>query len=70
MYIKKEWFLRTNPDGRIPTVEQTPSADGKPQGKDICQPRALMLYLYELYLKDYKPSDLYDADEYWEFVEW
>lgn len=51
-------------------VEQTPSADGKPRGKDICQPRALMLYLYELYLKDYKPSDLYDADEYWEFVEW
>ena len=68
---KENWFLRINPNGRIPAlVDKTPSADGQPRSKRIFESGALMLYLCERYDKDHKLCYAYDTDQYWEVVEW
>lgn len=68
---KEDWFLKINPNGRIPAiVDKTPTSDGKPREKRIFESGALMLYLCERYDPEHKLSYPYDSDEYWEVVEW
>ena len=68
---KEDWFLRINPNGRIPAIiDKTPSADGQPRFKRIFESGALMLYLCERYDKDHKLCYAYDTDQYWEVIEW
>ena len=68
---KEDWFLKINPNGRIPAiVDKTPSSDGEPREKRIFESGALMLYLCERYDLDHKLSYPYNSDEYWEVVEW
>ena len=68
---KEDWFLRINPNGRIPAiVDNTPSADGQPRSKRIFESGALMLYLCGRYDRDHKLCYAYDTDQYWEVVEW
>ena len=68
---KEDWFLKINPNGRIPAiVDKTPSSDGKPREKRIFESGALMLYLCERYDSEYRLSYPYNSDEYWEVVEW
>ena len=68
---KEDWFLKINPNGRIPAlVDRTPGADGKPREKRIFESGAMMLYLCQRYDPNHKLSFHYDSDEYWEVVEW
>ena len=68
---KEDWFLKINPNGRIPViVDKTPSSDGKPREKRIFESGALMLYLCGRYDQEYKFSYPYDSDEYYEVLEW
>lgn len=47
---KEDWFLRINPNGRIPAiVDRTPTADGKTQEKRVFEGAAIMLYLCAKY---------------------
>lgn len=68
---KEEWFLKINPNGRIPAlVDRTPGPDGKLREKRIFESGAMMLYLCQRYDPEHKLSFPYDSDEYWEVVEW
>ncbi|KAL8807945.1 MAG: hypothetical protein Q9182_000411 [Xanthomendoza sp. 2 TL-2023] len=68
---KEEWFLKINPNGRIPAiVDKTPTSDGKAREKRIFESGALMLYLCQKYDPNNKLNYAYDTDEYWEVVEW
>ena len=68
---KEDWFLKINPNGRIPAiVDKKPDLEGQPREKRIFESGALMLYLCERYDKDYKLSYAYNTDQYWEVVEW
>ncbi|KAL8799048.1 MAG: hypothetical protein Q9200_007633, partial [Gallowayella weberi] len=68
---KEEWFLKINPNGRIPAiVDKTPTPDGKAREKRIFESGALMLYLCQKYDPNNKLNYAYDTDEYWEVVEW
>ncbi|KAI9745865.1 MAG: hypothetical protein M1818_000546 [Claussenomyces sp. TS43310] len=63
---KEDWFLKINPNGRIPAIVD--STDGKE--KSIFEGAAIMLYLCQKYDKEEKISYAFDSDEYWEVVEW
>jgi len=66
---KEDWFLRINPNGRIPAIiDRTPTADGKTREKRIFEGGALMLCAR--YDPANKISYPYDTDKYWEVVEW
>ena len=68
---KEDWFLRINPNGRIPAmIDRTPTPDGKSREKRIFESGAMMLYLCQKYDLDNKISYPYDSDKYWEVVEW
>ncbi|KAL2044510.1 hypothetical protein N7G274_003215 [Stereocaulon virgatum] len=68
---KEDWFLKINPNGRIPAlVDRTSGSDGKPREKRIFEGAAMMLYLCERYDKEHKLSFPYDSDVYWEVMEW
>ena len=68
---KEGWFLRINPNGRIPAmIDRTPTPDGKSREKRIFESGAMMLYLCQKYDPDNKISYPYDSDKYWEVVEW
>ncbi|KAI9816620.1 MAG: hypothetical protein M1827_001753 [Pycnora praestabilis] len=68
---KEEWYLRINPNGRIPAiVDKTPKADGKSQEKRVFEGGAIMLYLAQKYDPNHKISYPFDTDKYWEMVEW
>lgn len=58
---KEPWFLKINPNGRIPAIIDKTS--GKP--KRIFEGASIQLYLCEKYDKDHKISFPYDSDEYW-----
>ena len=68
---KEDWFLKINPNGRIPAIiDRTPTPGRVSREKRIFESGALMLYLcqrYDLYHKLLYP---YESDEYWEAVEW
>ncbi|KAJ9627082.1 Glutathione S-transferase 2 [Taxawa tesnikishii (nom. ined.)] len=63
---KEDWFLKINPNGRIPAIVD------KTSGKDkrVFEGGAIMLYLCQRYDPEHKLSFAYDTDEYWEMVEW
>jgi len=63
---KEEWYLKINPNGRIPAIVDKTS--GKP--KRVFEGASIQLYLTEKYDKDHRISFPYDSDEYWEMVEW
>jgi len=68
---KEDWFLRINPNGRIPAlVDRTPSKDGSPREKRVFESGAMMLYLCERHDPEHRLNYPYDSDEYWEVVEW
>lgn len=68
---KEDWFLRINPNGRIPAiVDKTPTSDGATREKRIFESGALMLYLCQRYDPENRLNYSYDTDEYWEVVEW
>ena len=68
---KEDWFLRINPNGRIPAlVDRTPSATGAPREKRVFESGAMMLYLCERYDPEHRLNFPYHSDEYWEVVEW
>jgi glutathione S-transferase len=68
---KESWYLRINPNGRIPAmIDRTPTPDGKSREKRIFESGAMMLYLCQKYDPDNKISYPYDSDKYWEVVEW
>ncbi len=68
---KEDWFLRINPNGRIPAiVDKTPTSDGKTREKRIFESGALMLHLWQRYDPENRLNYSYDTDEYWEVVEW
>ena len=68
---KEDWFLKINPNGRIPAiVDKTPAADGTSQEKRIFESGALMLYLCQKYDPEHKLNYPYGTNEYWEVVEW
>jgi glutathione S-transferase len=61
---KEEWFLKINPNGRIPAiVDKTRKANGEPREKGVFEGAAIMLYLCEKYDKDGRLSYPYDSDE-------
>ena len=68
---KEEWFLKINPNGRIPAlIDRTPDYNGTPRNKRVFGSGAMMLYLCERYDPDHKLSFPYDSEAYWEVVEW
>ena len=68
---KEDWFLRINPNGRIPAlVDRTPTEGGKTRETRIFESGAMMLYLCERYDPEHQLNYSYDSDEYWEVVEW
>lgn len=68
---KEDWFLRINPNGRIPAiVDKTATSDGKTREKRIFESRALILYLCQRYDPENRLNYSYDTDQYWEVVQW
>ncbi|KAI9837760.1 MAG: hypothetical protein M1819_006694 [Sarea resinae] len=68
---KEDWFLRINPNGRIPAiVDKTPTPENKNQEKRVFESGSLMLYLTDRYDPLYKLSYPHNTDRYWEVVEW
>ncbi|KAK0114784.1 hypothetical protein ONS95_014265 [Cadophora gregata] len=68
---KEEWFLKINPNGRIPAIiDRTETVDGKSREKRVFEGMAIMLYLCQKYDRDYVISYAFDSDKYWEIVEW
>jgi len=63
---KEDWFLKINPNGRIPAIVDKTS--GTP--KRIFEGASILLYLTAKYDKEHKVSFAYDTSEYWEEVEW
>ncbi|KAK4981270.1 Glutathione S-transferase 2 [Elasticomyces elasticus] len=63
---KEEWFLKINPNGRIPAIVDKTAG----KNKRIFEGASIMLYLCAKYDLDCTISFPYDSDEYWEVVEW
>ncbi len=62
---KEEWFLKINPNGRIPAIVDQNNNDFA-----VFESGALMLYLVDKYDKDHKLSYPQGSDKYWEVVSW
>jgi len=62
---KEEWFLKINPNGRIPAI-----VDQNNNDFPVFESGALMLYLVDKYDKDHKISYPHGSDLYWELVSW
>jgi len=63
---KEEWFLKINPNGRIPALTDTLN------GKQIrvFESGAMLQYLVDRYDKDHKLSFPHDSAEHWEMTSW
>lgn len=64
---KQDWFLKINPNGRIPTLTE---ADSNGNQFSISESGAILLYLADKYDKDRKFSYAYGTKEYYEELEW
>ncbi|CEL11346.1 hypothetical protein ASPCAL14449 [Aspergillus calidoustus] len=64
---KEPWFLKINPNGRIPAL-----VDEDENGKQtmLWESGSMLLYLVARYDKDHKVSYPYDSPQYWETVNW
>ncbi|KAI9883516.1 MAG: threalose-6-phosphate phosphatase [Watsoniomyces obsoletus] len=68
---KEEWFLKINPNGRIPAIiDRTETPDGKPQEQRVFEGAAILLYLTARYDPEHQLSYPYDSAEHWEMVSW
>ncbi|KAL8908722.1 MAG: hypothetical protein Q9171_005335 [Xanthocarpia ochracea] len=68
---KEDWFLRINPNGRIPAiVDRTPNADDESHEKPVFDSGAILLYLAARYDGDHRLSFAYNTEKYWEMVQW
>ncbi|EQB45224.1 hypothetical protein CGLO_15924 [Colletotrichum gloeosporioides Cg-14] len=64
---KKPWFLKINPNGRIPAMSDV---DGSGREIRIFESGAILEYLVARYDKDNRTSYPYNFTEYWETVSW
>ncbi|KAJ8127246.1 hypothetical protein O1611_g6391 [Lasiodiplodia mahajangana] len=64
---KEPWFLKINPNGRIPAL-----TDKLENGKEvrIFESGAILLYIVSRYDKDHKISYPFGSEEYWESLSW
>jgi len=62
---KEEWFLKINPNGRIPAIVDKSNNDFP-----VFESGAIMLYLVDKYDKDHKISYPHGSDLYWQMVCW
>lgn len=62
---KEEWFLKINPNGRIPALVDKSNNDFA-----SFESGAIMLYLVDKYDKDNKLSFPHGTNLYWEMVSW
>ncbi|KAL8917209.1 MAG: hypothetical protein Q9172_005939 [Xanthocarpia lactea] len=68
---KEDWFLRINPNGRIPAiVDRTPNADDESPEKPVFDSGAILLYLAARYDGNHRLSYAYNTVKYWEMVQW
>jgi glutathione S-transferase len=63
---KEEWFLKINPNGRIPALTDT--LDGKQIR--VFESGAMLQYLVDRYDKDHKLSFPHGSAEHWEMTSW
>lgn len=63
---KEEWFLKINPNGRIPALTDT--LDGKQIR--VFESGAILEYLVDRYDKDHKLSYPHGSAEHWEVISW
>ncbi|KAJ4263090.1 Glutathione S-transferase 2 [Fusarium torreyae] len=63
---KEEWFLKINPNGRIPAL--TDVLDGKEIR--VFESGAILQYLVDRYDKDHKLSFPHGSAEHWEMTSW
>jgi glutathione S-transferase len=63
---KEEWFLKINPNGRIPALTDT--LDGKQIR--VFESGAILQYLVDRYDKDHKLSFPHGSAEHWEMTSW
>jgi len=61
---KEPWFLKINPNGRIPAISD------KSTGLNLFESGAILMYLVERYDKERKFSYDYGSEEYWELLQW
>jgi len=62
---KEEWFLKINPNGRIPAI-----VDKSNNNFRVFESGSIMLYLIDKYDKDHKLSFPHGTNEYYEMVSW
>ncbi|KAG7661666.1 uncharacterized protein J8A68_004819 [[Candida] subhashii] len=61
--IKQEWYLKINPNGRIPSIVD--------DGIRLNESNAILLYLADKYDKEGKVSyKVNDGDNYWKQIQW
>lgn len=65
---KEDWFLKINPNGRIPALTDTNGPDGKPI--HLFESGSIMQYLVARYDKDYNISYPYGTREFFEMNNW
>ncbi|KAL7271509.1 Glutathione S-transferase 2 [Rhizina undulata] len=63
---KQEWFLKINPNGRVPAIVEKTSREDFP----VFESGGIQLYLAEKFDKSHKISFPHGTPEYWELVEW
>ncbi|CAJ0551076.1 Ff.00g110060.m01.CDS01 [Fusarium sp. VM40] len=63
---KEDWFLKINPNGRIPALTDT--LDGKQIR--VFESGAILEYLVDRYDKDHKLSFPHGSAEHWEVISW
>jgi len=67
---KEDWFLKINPNGRIPAITDTITIDGKEETIRIFESASILLYLTEQYDPEYKLSYPHGSKEQYEVVNW
>jgi len=63
---KEEWFLKINPNGRIPAILDRTVSPPVP----VFESGSIMLYLCEKYDSDRLISYAYNTPNYWKMVQW
>jgi len=61
---KEPWFLKINPNGRIPAISD------KRTGVNVFESGSILTYLVETYDKERKLSYEHGSKEYWEVMQW
>ncbi|KAI5953015.1 GST2 [Candida theae] len=67
---KSDWFVKLNPNGRIPTIEDPNFSKGGDSGLVLSQTGAILQYLADTYDKEHKFSYPYGTEEYYKTLEY